>query len=133
MRENIHYARETNLISSWDLIKAFYLPSKTNKEKKFKTRFCRRKTDGNDKVKINLFPNIPCTFLFFKASVFLQILLPDKRVLGFTLLDKWGVNNSIGKVNVYFSIVFYDEDYILQYKRKKDCVATNFIIISKDK
>ena len=28
--------------------------------------------------------------------------------------------------------MFYDEDLILQYKRKENCVATNFIIIAND-
>ena len=50
-----------------------------------------------------------------------------------TLLDKWNVNKSIEKVKVYFSIVFYDEDYVVQNKRKENCVPTDFIIISKDK
>ena len=48
---------------------------------------------------------------FFKFS------FREKRVLGFGLLDKWNVNNSIEKVKVYFSTVFY-EDYIPRYKRK---------------
>ena len=42
--------------------------------KKSETRFCRRKTAKEDNVKINVSPSIPCTFLLFKASAFLQIM-----------------------------------------------------------
>ena len=57
------------------MIRAFYLPSKTNK-KKIETQFCKRKSAGNDNAKINVSSNIPCTFLLFKASAFLQIFFP---------------------------------------------------------
>ena len=43
------------------------------------------------------------------------------------------VHNSIEKVKVCFSIVFYNEDYILQDRRKENCVITNFMTISEDK
>ena len=43
--------------------------------KKSETCFCRRKA-AEDNSKINIFPNIPCTFLLFKASVFVQIFFP---------------------------------------------------------
>ena len=60
---------------------------------------------------------MPCTFLhFFRFSFW------EKRVLQFlvfALLDKWNVNNALEKVKVYLSIVFYNEDSIVQYKRKE--------------
>ena len=60
---------------------------------------------------------MPCTFLhFFRFS------FREKRVLQFlvfALLDKWNVNNALEKVKVYLSIVFYNEDSIVQYKRKE--------------
>ena len=60
---------------------------------------------------------MPCTFLhFFRFS------FQEKRVLQFlvfALLDKWNVNNALEKVKVYLSIVFYNEDSIVQYKRKE--------------
>ena len=43
---------------------------------KYETRFCRRKTAEDNNAKINVSPNIPCTFLLFKASAFLQIFFP---------------------------------------------------------
>ena len=72
---NVHYVPEINLISYGTLIKAFFLPNKTIL-KKSDTRFCRRKTAEDNNTKINDFPNIPCTCLLFKASVFLQIFFP---------------------------------------------------------
>ena len=36
--ENVNHVREINLISPWNLIKAFYLPSEIN-QKKFETQF----------------------------------------------------------------------------------------------
>ena len=50
---------------------------------KSETRFCRQKADEDNNAKINVSPNIPCTFLFFKASAFLEIsfretYFPDK-------------------------------------------------------
>ena len=68
---NFHYILEINLISEGTLIKAFYSLNKTI-SKKFETRFCRRKTAGEDNANINVPPNIPCTFSklihFFKFS-----------------------------------------------------------------
>ena len=72
---NVHYVSEINLISQGTLIKAFYLPSKAN-QKKSETQFCRRKAAEDNNAKINVSPNIPCTFLLFKASAFLQIFFP---------------------------------------------------------
>ena len=43
------------------------------------------------------------------------------------------VCNSTEKTKIYFSVVFYGDDYIFQYKRDENCVANNFIIISKGK
>ena len=72
---NVHYVPEINLISQGTLIKAFYLPKKTI-SKKSETRFCRRKTAEDNNAKIKVFPNMPCTFLLFKASAYLQIFFP---------------------------------------------------------
>ena len=74
---NVHYVREIKLISKGIPIKAFYPPSKAN-QKKSETRFCRRKTAKEDNAKIIVSPNIPCTFMLFKASLFLQIFFPRK-------------------------------------------------------
>ena len=65
---NAHYVPEIKLISK------SLLSPKQNKIKEifyFKTRFCRQMTaeDNNSKRKVS--PNIPCTFLLFKTSVFL--------------------------------------------------------------
>ena len=66
------YVREISLISQGTLIKVFHLPIKTN-FKKSEARFCRQKTAENGNAKINVSPNIPCTFLLFKGSALLQI------------------------------------------------------------
>ena len=65
-----------------NLIKAFYFPSKTN-QKKFEKYFCKGKTVEDDNGKINVSSNIPCAFLLFKASEFLQILFPRKTSFKF--------------------------------------------------
>ena len=57
------------------LIKVFYLSTKTNLQKS-ETRFCRPKTAEDNNTKINVFSNIPCTFLLFKTTAFLQIFFP---------------------------------------------------------
>ena len=74
--EKRSYVREINLISYRTVIKAFYLPSKTN-QKKYGTQFYRRKTAEDNNAKINVSPNIPRTFLLFKSSAFFQIFLPS--------------------------------------------------------
>ena len=51
-------------------MKVSYLHSKTN-SKKSATRFCRQKTAED---KINVSPNMPCTFLLFKASEKVEVL-----------------------------------------------------------
>ena len=66
---NVHYVCEINLISEGTLI---------SRGKKSETRFCRRKTAQDDNSKINVSPNIPCTFLLFKSSAFIQIFFPRK-------------------------------------------------------
>ena len=66
----VHYVPKINLIFEGTLIKAFYLSSKTNL-KKSEAWFCRRTTDEDNHVKLNVFPNIPCAFLLFKASALL--------------------------------------------------------------
>ena len=68
---NVHYVPEINSF----VIKAFYLPNKTT-WKESETRFCRWKTAEDINAKIHVLPNIPCTFLLFKASAFLQIFFP---------------------------------------------------------
>ena len=68
--ENVYYVREINLISEGTLIKQI--------KKISETPFCRRNTGEDDNAKLNVSPNIPCTFLLFKASLFLQIFLPRK-------------------------------------------------------
>ena len=52
------------------------LPPEQNKLMESETKFCRRKTAEDNNAKINVFPNIPCTFLLFKTSAFLQIFFP---------------------------------------------------------
>ena len=52
------------------------LSSEQNKLKYSETWFCRRKTSEDDNAKISVPPNIPCTFLLFKASAFFQIFFP---------------------------------------------------------
>ena len=56
-------------------MKAFYLPNKKI-QKKSERRFCKRNTGEDSNTKIKVFPNIPCTFLLFKARAFLQIFFP---------------------------------------------------------
>ena len=48
------------------------LSPEQNKFKKPETCFCRRKTVEDNNSKINVSPNIPYTFLLFKASAFLS-------------------------------------------------------------
>ena len=69
--EYVHYVLEINLISYGSLIKASYLPSKTNYMKS-ETWFCRQKTAAEDSNIKNVSPNIPCIFLLFKDSIFLN-------------------------------------------------------------
>ena len=84
-------------------------PSKINK-KKIKTWYCRQKTAEVGNVKINVSLNLPCTFSSSKLVLSFKFSYREKRVLNFALLHKWNVNNSIEKVKVYFSILFYGED-----------------------
>ena len=58
------------------------LPNKTN-QKKFQAWFCRKKTAEDNNLKINIFLNILCTFLLFKANAFLQIFFPRKTSFKF--------------------------------------------------
>ena len=44
------------------------LSSEQSKQQKNQKQFCRRNTTEDDNVKIKVSPNIPCTFLLFKAS-----------------------------------------------------------------
>ena len=60
-------------------MKAFYLPNKTIL-KKSETWFCRRKTAEDNNTKIKVFPNMPSTFLLFKASAFHQIFFPGNSL-----------------------------------------------------
>ena len=68
----VYYVSEINLISQGTLIRAFYLPNKTN-QKKPETGCCTRKTAAENNAKSNFPPNIPGSFLLFKATAFLQI------------------------------------------------------------
>ena len=53
---NAHQVPEINLISSWNPDKSFLYPGRN---KKFETRYNRRKTAEGDDVKINVSPSIP--------------------------------------------------------------------------
>ena len=48
----------------------------TKQFKRNQRQFCRQKTAEYNNAKTNVFPNIPSTFLFFKANPFLQIFFP---------------------------------------------------------
>ena len=58
-----------------EMTKIFYFRSKTYR-KKSETRFCRRNTTEDNNSKINVSPNIPCTFFLFKNRAFLQSFSP---------------------------------------------------------
>ena len=47
--------------------------SRERQIKRSETRICRHKTAEDNNGKENVSPNIPCTFLLFKAGAFLQI------------------------------------------------------------
>ena len=64
------------------------LLSPKQQKKKSETRFCRRKIAKDDNVKINVSKNITCTFLLFKASVFLQIFFLRKPSFKFCI-GRW--------------------------------------------
>ena len=49
-------------------------------------------------------------FYSSKLVHFFKKTFREKQISSFTLPDKWNVNNYIEKVEVYFSVVFYDED-----------------------
>ena len=68
--ENVHYVPEIN--------KRLLSPE----QNKSRTLFCRRKTAEGNNAKINFSPNIPCTFLLFKASAFLQSFFPRYFLFG---------------------------------------------------
>ena len=89
---NVHYVRKTNLIFEGSLIKAFYVPNKIF-WKKSETRFCRRKTAEDSNAKINIFPNMPCTFSLFKASAVLQSFFPKKLLFQQVLRTSVFVNS----------------------------------------
>ena len=95
----------------WNLIKSFYFPREKTKRN---SRNDFRRTAEDDDAKINVSLNIHCTFLLFKASAFLQFFWWEKRFLSFAPRDKWNISNSIEQVKVYFSIAFYNEDWVLQ-------------------
>ena len=52
------------------------LSPKQNNLKKSETWFCRWKTGEDNNPKINIFSNIPWTFLLFRAGAFLRIFFP---------------------------------------------------------
>ena len=77
----VHYVPEINFISQITPIKIKdYLSNKIN-YKKSETQSCRRKRAEDNNAKINVSPNIHCTFLLFKTSTFCQIFFP--RILLF--------------------------------------------------
>ena len=51
------------------------LSPEQNSLKKSETGFYKRNTAEDNKAKLNVFPNIPCTFFPFKVSAFLQIFI----------------------------------------------------------
>ena len=82
----IHHVPEISFVSSENLIKAFYLSSKTKKI---------WNTVLSANISWRAFLNMTCTFLLFKASAFFKRSFREKQVLSFALVDKWNVNNSI--------------------------------------
>ena len=69
-----------NLISKGTLIKSLHLSNKHSSSSK--TWSCRRNTVEDDNPKINLPPNMPCTFLFFKDSAFFNISFRENQSFG---------------------------------------------------
>ena len=49
---------------------------------KSETLFCRQNTAEDNNAEINLSPTIPCTFLLFKTSAFLQIFFLKNFLIG---------------------------------------------------
>ena len=49
-----------------------------SRAKQFKSNLRHAFVDKDDNAKVNVPPDIPCTFLLFKASAFLQIFFPRK-------------------------------------------------------
>ena len=65
-----------NPISYRTLIKPFISRTKQFK-RNLRHGFAERNTAEDNNAKINVFPNIPCTFLLFKACAFLQNFFPS--------------------------------------------------------
>ena len=61
--------------------------------------FCRQKTAEDDNAKINVFPIIPCTFLLFKASAFLQIF--SSRNFLFLYSKCWKTSNKRTRIPLF--------------------------------
>ena len=91
-----HHARGINLISSWNLVKAFYLPSEPN-WKKSETQFCRPKMAEDDNVKTNVSPNIPFNFYsskpvhFFKFSFRTSFKFSTTIWMEIIILKRWKI------------------------------------------
>ena len=122
---NVHYVAEINLISKGTLIKALNLPNKTIL-KKSETQFRRRKAAEDDNVIINVPPNIPCTFLLFRVSAFLQSYFPKKS-------EFWERQFSFPWFFIPFHIKlfisFIEVEYSLkhQIKEHSDCFTYLFL------
>ena len=65
------------------------------------------KTAEDNNAKINVSPNIPCTFLLFKASAFFKIYLQE-----FYFSEKFWERQFFSVVNVWHSFT-----YLLLYER----------------
>ena len=96
-------------------MKAFYYPSKTN-WKKSGTWFFRWKTAEDNNSKLNVFPNIPCTFLPFKTSEFSQFFSP-RNLLFRQVLRKSGFLNS-KMLDISLSVYFFTKEHSLKTSNK---------------
>ena len=88
---NVHYVPEINLISYGTLIKAFISRAEQTK-RNLRHGFL---DEGQLKtiMKINVSPNMPCTFLLFKASAFLQSFFPSNLLSGQVLKTSFFLNS----------------------------------------
>ena len=89
--ENVYHVREISLISTGNLITAFYVPSKKNLRHSFVDEWQLKKIMS----KKNISPNIPYIFFPSKLVHSFKISLREKRVLSFALVGEWNANNSI--------------------------------------
>ena len=103
------------------------LPSKTNYNKSG-TLFCSQKTAEDNSTKINVSPNIPCTFLLSKSSAFLQIFFPRNLLFQQVLRTSAFLN---GKCLTFLYLLTYLFDYWRTYSLKTSNKRTQvpFLII----